>query len=92
MKIKNAVCSLLMALSLSCSIKLSAQESQKTIEKLPKGITLCHTLFDYLSNNNFNPREQSLIKSNQNEFPYNIYIENIGKTSPKNDKNNVLFI
>ena len=81
-----------MALSLSCSIKLSAQESQKTVEKLPKGINLCHTLFDYLSNNNFNPREQSLIKSNQNDFPYNIYIENIGKNSSNNDKNNVLFI
>ena len=67
---------------------LSAQEPQKR----PEGSNLCLSLFEFLSANNFKPQAQPLLSYNQNDFPYNIYIENIGNNSQSEKTKNVLFV
>lgn len=41
----------------------------------PKGTELCQQVFDFLDSEGFYPRTQSLLSSQNNDFPYNIYID-----------------
>ena len=44
-------------------------------ESSPKGIELCQKVFDFLKEEHFQPKTQSLLNSGSNNFPYNIYLE-----------------
>ena len=44
-------------------------------ESTAKGSELCQKVFDFLENEGFSPKTQSLLNSGNNEFPYNVYIE-----------------
>ncbi|WP_027727386.1 hypothetical protein [Treponema sp. C6A8] len=88
MKFKKTAFFLTLLLSHLFFTNLSAQELQKT----PTGSHLCLSFFEFLSDNNFKPQAQPLLNYNQNDFPYNIYIENIGRYSNSENLENVLFV
>ncbi|WP_039924531.1 hypothetical protein, partial [Treponema sp. JC4] len=88
MKFKKKAFFLTVLLSHLFFTSLPAQEPQKR----PEGSNLCLTLFEFLSANNFKPQAQPLLSYNQNDFPYNIYIENIGTKLQSEESKNVLFV
>lgn len=44
-------------------------------ESTQKGSRLCRQVFDFLDEEGFQPKTQSLLNSGKNDFPFNVYIE-----------------